>query len=71
MQGKFPYQLNLPVVGGSDGAGEVVEVGSEVTKWKIGDRVTTLFNVCHQSGALWGDAFRKGALGAALDGTSQ
>ncbi|KPI39971.1 Zinc-type alcohol dehydrogenase-like protein [Cyphellophora attinorum] len=54
--GGFPYQLNLPVVGGSDGAGEVLEVGAGVTKWRKGDR---------------GDAYRMGALGAALDGTFQ
>jgi NADPH:quinone reductase-like Zn-dependent oxidoreductase len=46
-------------------------VGAGVTKWKRGDRVTTLFNPGHQSGALWGDAYRMGALGAALDGTFQ
>ena len=71
VQGRFPYELKLPVVGGSDGAGEVLEVGHEVTKWKKGDRVTTLFNPGHQSGALWGDAYRMGSLGCTIDGTFQ
>lgn len=38
---------SIPVAEGqipmSDGAGEVVEVGSDVTQWKVGDRVMSLF----------------------------
>jgi NADPH2:quinone reductase len=38
--GTPPYDLGpLPYTPGSDGAGEVVAVDSEVTKWKVGDRV--------------------------------
>ncbi|TVY80243.1 Zinc-type alcohol dehydrogenase-like protein [Fusarium oxysporum f. sp. cubense] len=36
----------------SDGANEVVEVGSGVSKWKKGDRVITLFNQSHQFGPI-------------------
>jgi len=37
--GLFPH-LRYPTILGSDVAGEVVEVGSSVTRFKIGDRVT-------------------------------
>jgi len=38
--GTPPYNTGpLPYTPGSDGAGEVVAVGPEVSKWKIGDRV--------------------------------
>jgi NADPH:quinone reductase-like Zn-dependent oxidoreductase len=59
------------VVGGSDGAGEVLAVGSRVTKWKPGDRVATLFNPGHQTGPLSRAAFLQGGLGGTADGTFQ
>jgi NADPH:quinone reductase-like Zn-dependent oxidoreductase len=34
----------LPAIPLSDGAGEVVEVGSSVSQWKAGDRVCPIFN---------------------------
>ena len=43
-RGQYPFPTKFPVVAASDGAGEVVEVGSKVTLWKKGDRVVTLFN---------------------------
>jgi NADPH:quinone reductase-like Zn-dependent oxidoreductase len=43
-RGLYPFPAKFPVVPASDGAGEVLEVGSKVTKWKKGDRVVTLFN---------------------------
>ncbi|KAJ9605683.1 hypothetical protein H2200_009532 [Cladophialophora chaetospira] len=70
-RGDFPYMLDLPVVGGSDGAGEVVEVGSKVTKWKVGDRVATVFNPGHQSGPITAEAFLKGGIGGTMEGTFQ
>ncbi|KAH8645401.1 hypothetical protein BX600DRAFT_391358 [Xylariales sp. PMI_506] len=69
--GTYPFTVNAPVVGGSDGAGEVVEVGSKATKWKIGDRVATLFNPGHQSGPITTAAYNQGGLGGVIDGTFQ
>lgn len=67
-QGMYPFPLDIPVVPGSDGAGEVVAVGSKVTRWKKGSRVTTLFNQGHQFGPMT-DAASKSGLGGVLDGT--
>ncbi|KAK1758898.1 NAD(P)-binding protein [Echria macrotheca] len=69
--GNFPFSLKLPVVGGSDGAGEVIDIGARVTRWKKGDRVATLFNPGHQSGPLSRDAFLQGGFGGTIDGTFQ
>lgn len=41
--GKYNPRMKLPAVPFSDGAGEVVAVGYEVTKWKKGDRVMPVF----------------------------
>jgi len=40
-----PVQTPLPHISGSDAAGTVVEVGEEVTKFKIGDRVVSHSNM--------------------------
>ena len=58
-------------MGGSDGAGEVIEIGSKVTKWKVGDRVATVFNPGHQSGPLTAEAYVKGGIGGTMEGTFQ
>lgn len=58
----------MPVVPGSDAAGEVVAVGSQVTKWKKGDKVVTLFNQGHQYGELTLQTIRTD-LGGNVDGT--
>ena len=39
VNGTYNPRMKLPAVPLSDAAGEVVEVGASVTKWKIGDRV--------------------------------
>lgn len=56
------------MVAGSDGAGEVVEVGSQVSRFQPGDKVVTLFNQAHQYGSLDMAAAGSG-LGGVLDGT--
>lgn len=67
-KGQYPFPLKVPVVAGSDGAGEVVKTGSKVSKWKSGDNVVTLFNQGHQYGSLDIAAAHTG-LGGVLDGT--
>lgn len=51
----------------SDGAGEVVELGSAVTAWKLGDRVMPSFFQSWQDGPF-NPAYFAGALGGAVDG---
>jgi NADPH:quinone reductase-like Zn-dependent oxidoreductase len=41
--GTYNPKMKLPSVPLSDGAGEVVSVGEQVTKWKAGDRVVPIF----------------------------
>ena len=40
--GKYPVKIAMPHVLGVDPAGDVVEVGSGVTQFKLGDRVATI-----------------------------
>ncbi|CAN8105179.1 unnamed protein product [Discula destructiva] len=67
-KGQYPFPTKFPVVAGSDGSGEVVEVGSKVTRFQKGDKVVTLFNQGHLVGALDTAATTTG-LGGVLDGT--
>ncbi|POS74176.1 menadione-induced gene-6 [Diaporthe helianthi] len=67
-KGMYPFPANPPVAALSDGAGEVVEVGGSVTRFKPGDKVVTLFNQGHQFGAVDIAATGTG-LGGAVDGT--
>lgn len=67
-QGKYPFPTRLPVVAASDGAGEVVEVGAKVTRFRKGDKVVTLFNQGHQFGAVSIEAAGTG-VGGMVDGT--
>ncbi len=41
--GTYNPRMKMPAVPLSDGAGEVVEVGEGVVKWKVGDRVMPIF----------------------------
>ncbi|MDB6034248.1 MAG: NADPH:qui reductase or related Zn-dependent oxidoreductase [Verrucomicrobiales bacterium] len=67
-KGIYNPHAKLPAIPFSDGAGEVVELGSAVTRWQVGDRVCPIFN----QGWLEGDpsaARPKSTLGGGdLDG---
>lgn len=56
------------VIPGSDGAGTVVAVGDDVTRFKPGDKVLTLFNQGHIGGSLTAQTTETG-LGGVIDGT--
>jgi NADPH:quinone reductase-like Zn-dependent oxidoreductase len=43
LRGMYPGGSTVPLVPGSDGAGDVMEAGSTVTRFKVGDRVATSF----------------------------
>jgi NADPH:quinone reductase-like Zn-dependent oxidoreductase len=66
-KGLYSRNLKLPLVPLSDGAGEVIEVGSAVTRFKRGDRVTPIFMQGWIGGELTKYAANT-ALGGAIDG---
>lgn len=66
-QGGYVRNDTRPVVPLSDGAGEVVAVGADVTAFKPGDRVIGNFFQHWNSGAI-DDAGLNSALGGAIDG---
>src|SRR5690349_20317146 len=43
LKGWYPVSSQAPLVPGSDGAGDVVETGAAVTRFKAGDRAITSF----------------------------
>jgi NADPH:quinone reductase-like Zn-dependent oxidoreductase len=66
--GKYDPRFRLPLVLASDGVGEVIEVGQDVQRVRVGDRVCPIF----AQGWLTGDPDRATlatALGGPLDGT--
>jgi len=67
VQGKYNPRMKLPRVPLSDGAGEVVSVGAEVTNWKPGDRVVIPFFPAWLDGELTASAAAS-ALGGDIDG---
>jgi NADPH:quinone reductase-like Zn-dependent oxidoreductase len=67
-RGEYNPRQKLPLVLASDAAGEVVQVGSEVTEWRVGQRVCPIFAGLWQSGPLT-QAARRSSLGGPLDGT--
>ncbi|KAF4631911.1 hypothetical protein G7Y89_g6214 [Cudoniella acicularis] len=67
-KGEYPLPNTPGVVPGSDGAGEVLAVGSKVTRFQPGAKVLTLFNQRHISGSLDPSTATSG-LGGVLDGT--
>lgn len=67
VKGFYNPKLKRPLVPFSDGAGEVVEVGEKVTKFKVGDRVTPIFMQGWIDGAIDFNKART-ALGGDTDG---
>jgi len=67
VKGLYNPKLDTPLVPLSDGAGEVVEVGQNVTKWRVGDRVMPIFMQNWIGGAVSVEKARS-ALGGDLDG---
>jgi NADPH:quinone reductase-like Zn-dependent oxidoreductase len=66
VKGAYGY-TKFPVIPLSDGAGEVVGIGPGVTRFKVGDRVTSTFFVNWTSGRIPPDA-SKNSLGGMVDG---
>ncbi|KAG4440648.1 hypothetical protein IFR05_003846 [Cadophora sp. M221] len=67
-KGMYPFSLKSGLVPCSDGAGEVIAVGSKVTRFQPGAKVVTLFNQGHIAGSLDKQTSLTG-LGGGLDGT--
>jgi NADPH:quinone reductase-like Zn-dependent oxidoreductase len=67
VKGFYNPKMKLPRIPCSDGAGEVVAVGADVTLWKPGDRVAGIFMQNWFDGPLTASKAR-GALGGDVDG---
>lgn len=66
-RGKYPWTVKPGVVPGSDGAGVVLSVGKNVTRFQPGDRVITMLNQKHITGSLNAEIAQYGT-GASVDG---
>ena len=67
VENPVPRGISFPTIPNSDGAGEVVELGAGVGRFKAGDRVAGTFFQRWVSGPITADAMAS-ALGGAVDG---
>lgn len=67
VKGAYGSKQMVPFIPLSDGVGEVIEIGGEVTRVKVGDRVAGIFMQTWLSGELSAEK-SKSALGGAIDG---
>ncbi|WP_228499033.1 zinc-dependent alcohol dehydrogenase family protein [Thermogemmata fonticola] len=68
VEGSYNPRLSMPRILGSDGAGEVIAVGPDVDRFRVGDRVIGCFMQKWADGPLTDTAARS-TLGADRDGT--
>src|SRR6202012_5599820 len=68
--GRYPLPLKGTFVPCSDGAGQIVAAGPEVTDFQVGDKVCMLFMQAHQDGIITPEV-RKSTLGSQRDGVLQ
>lgn len=68
VSGRYNPRLRFPLVPLSDGVGEVVAVGADVTRVKVGDRVATTFFERWVSGELTDDLAKTARGGGGRDG---
>lgn len=66
VKGAYNPRMKMPAVPFSDGAGEIVAVGENVTKWNVGDRVMPIFVQQWFDGEA-NDKNRRTALGAGAE----
>lgn len=68
VRGGYDRNKKLPVIPASDGVGEVMEVGKNVSLWQKGDRVSSIFFKDWHSGKMTQRQMNT-ALGGGIDGT--
>jgi NADPH:quinone reductase-like Zn-dependent oxidoreductase len=68
VRGLYNPKARLPAVPFSDGSGEVIAVGTDVQRWKVGDRVCPIFTQAWVEGSLSMEKRRTTLGGGDLDG---